>query len=329
MAFESFSIRRISDNINVPLEEVDTIVRKELSLQDCERDKPYGHFYFTETEKELGGFQKSISWAGLIHTIVYYSNIGYGYRDVFEILGALYETKNGPGSQCILIRWPYSTFGFTAKLLQLLKNNGLYVYVEFDDSPECLYENLQHSSSVYIYKSKSGRFICDLDGQLIGFYPVISNIVDPSDMEGMPTFNLYHPCLHTLEIPEGVTNLSRDFFKNGYVQDTVSFPKSLKSIGTIHAPGVFSQAFLPRIDIPDSITTIGPYAFAESKIKCLYIPKMFEYNDTCQFKNAVVDKLILHKQSTRGKIFARRKNPYNYFRYNYAKICRVGSVEYA
>lgn len=48
MSFPSFSIRRISNNTIVPLEEVDPIVRKELSLKDNKRDTPYGHFYFTE-----------------------------------------------------------------------------------------------------------------------------------------------------------------------------------------------------------------------------------------------------------------------------------------
>lgn len=326
MAFHSFSIKRIADNSEVNMNEVDKMVCSEFNLEFT--DKDYGHFYFTESKEELGGFQKSISWAGLIHTIVYYSNIGHGYRDVFEILGALYETKYGPGSQALLIMWPNSTFVFTANLLQFFKNNGLYVYVNYDVSTENLYENLLHSNSVYIFKSESGRFVCDLDGQLTDFFPDTNNLVNPSDIEEMHMLNYFNPCLRSLVIPEGVKNLNKDFLKGGYVQNSVIFPKSLKSLGTVHTPGVFSQASLPNIDIPETITTIGPYAFAESKIKSLYIPKMFRYEDTCQFKDAVIDKLLLPKRSIKEKIFDNRNAPNNRFYYNYAKICKVGVVEY-
>ena len=326
MHFDSFSIRKIADNSIANMDEVDRMVCEEFNFEFNEED--YGHFYFTDAKEELGSFQKSISWAGLIHTIVYYSNIGYGYRDVFEILGALYETMYGPGSRGILIKWPYSTFGFTAELLQFLKMKGLYVYVDYNDSPDNLYENLPHTNSVYIFESESGRFECNLDGQLTVFFPNTNNLVDPLDIEDINIFNYYNPCIRSLVIPEGVTNLSKDFFRGGYVQKSVILPKSLKSLGSIDNTGVFSLASLPDLVIPETITAIGPYAFAESKIKSLYIPKMFKYEDTCQFKDAAIEKLIMPRRSLREKIVDKRKDPYNYFYYNFSKICRVGVVEY-
>ena len=77
MSYMSFTIRSSSNNSVVDLKNIDLLVRKEFSLQDDEFYKPYGCFSFTESEEELEGFQKLISWPGLIHTIVYYSNISY------------------------------------------------------------------------------------------------------------------------------------------------------------------------------------------------------------------------------------------------------------
>ena len=327
MAFDSFSIKRIAENSIVDTDEVDKLVREKFSLRDNERDEPYGHFYFTESKEELGGFQKSISWAGLIHTIIYYSNIGYGYRDVYEILGALYETKNGPGSQGLLIKWPASAFEFTVKLIQFLKNNGLYVYVDYDDSsPNDFCENLSHSKS--ILKSESGLFECDANGRLLNFYPDINNIVDPSDVNGLQIIKHYSPSVRTLLIPEGVVSLPPNFFRGGFIQDSVVFPKSLTMLGSEFASDVFAQASVPDITIPETVSSIGRNAFASSNIRSLYIPKMFNYDNTNQFGNAMIGQLILPKRSYKEKLFDNKKKPYNYFYYYFSNICSVKDVEY-
>ena len=231
MAFDSFSIRKIAENSIIDIDEIDSLVRDEFSLKDHDIDKAYGHFYFTESDKELGGFQKSISWVRLIHSIIYYSNIGCGYRDVYEILAALYETKNGPGSQVLLIQWPASTFEFTAKLIQFLKDNGLYVYVEYDDSsPDASCENLSHSKS--ILKSESGLFECDANGRLMNYYIDINIIDAPSIIEREQSFKHRVISAQTIIIPEGITHVPCDFFRMDLVKGSIVYPKTLTALGS-------------------------------------------------------------------------------------------------
>lgn len=123
MIFDSFSIRKITDNSIVNIDELDKMVCNELNLEL--KDKDYGHFIFTESEEELGSFQKSISWVGLIHTIVYYSNIGYGKSSIYDLEAAMAWIKE------YAINFPCSTLQFTSKLVLLLKQKGLYVFVNY------------------------------------------------------------------------------------------------------------------------------------------------------------------------------------------------------
>lgn len=327
MAFDSFSIKRIVGNSIMDIDEVDKLVREKFSLRDSERDKPYGHFYFTESDEELEGFQKSISWAELIHCIIYYSNIGTGYRDVYEILGALYETKYGPGSQVLLLQWPASIFEFTAELIQFLKDNGLYVYVDYDNSTTENYcENLPHSN--FILKSESGIFMCDTNGRLLNFYPDINNILDPSDVNGQQFIEQYSPSVRTLLIPEGVVSLPPNFFRGGLILDSLTFPKSLTTLGSEYASGVFAQASVPEVTIPETVSSIGKNAFAKSKIRSLYIQKMFNYENTNQFGSAMINKLILPKKSFKERLFDNRKKTSNHFYYHFSSICSVKDVVY-
>lgn len=123
MAFDSFSIRKIADNSKVNLDEVDKMVCDEFNFEFNEKD--YGHFYFTETEEELGSFQKSISWAGLIHTIVYYSYINYGKCSTYDIEAAMAWIRENA------IIFPHSAIDFTTKLAEFLEQKGLYVFAHF------------------------------------------------------------------------------------------------------------------------------------------------------------------------------------------------------
>lgn len=294
MAFSSFSIRRISDNTDVPLEEVDSIVRKELSLKDHEKDKPYGHFYFTETEEELGGFQKSISWAGLIHTVVYYSDIDYGKSTVYDIEAAMAWIS------IHAIYFPHSAIVFASKLMKVLKQSGYYVFVDFyrDDrgNPDefvCSYDGHK------IYRSKSGLFECDSQGKLLDFFPDSKNLMDETKVKemyrlgGKSLVDYYRPCVHTLIIPEGVTSFEREFFRDGLVNDIIRFPSTLKQIGSDYEDCVFAGSFLPEVIIPRTVKMIGRFAFGASHIKRL----VFEDDIQCiylrQFKESVVDELVI------------------------------------
>ncbi len=301
MAFSSFSIRRISDNTDVPLEEVDTIVRKELSLKDNEKDKPYGHFYFTETEEELGWFQKSISWAGLVHTIVYYSDINYGKSTVYDIEAAMAWIS------IHAIHFPHSAIVFASKLMKALKQSGYYVFVDFyrDDrgNPDefvCSYNGYK------IYRSESGLFECDNQGKLLKFFPDSENIMEETKVKeiyrlgGETLKDYYRPCVHTLIIPEGVTSFRSGFFRGGLVNDIIRFPSTLKQIGSDYEDCVFAESFLPEVFIPRTVNTIGKFAFGKSHVKKLILEDDIHYIYSRQFKESVIEKLVIPSTKTGG-----------------------------
>ena len=87
MGFDSYTIRKIDDDSRVNLNDVDKLICEEFKLEFNETD--YGHFFFTESEEQLGSFQKSISWAGLLHVIAYYSEIKYGKNSVYDVDAAM------------------------------------------------------------------------------------------------------------------------------------------------------------------------------------------------------------------------------------------------
>jgi len=121
MAFDSFCIRRASDNSSVNIDEVDRMICEKFHLKFT--DKDYGHFYFTETEEELGAFQESISWVGLIHTIVFYSNINYGKSSSYDIEAGMTWIRE------YAIDFPHSVVVFTSELVEFLKKEGMYIFV--------------------------------------------------------------------------------------------------------------------------------------------------------------------------------------------------------
>ena len=123
MAFDSFDIRLIRDNNRADLNEVDKLICEEFGLGLSDND--YGHFYFTESKEELGSFQKSISWAGLIHVIVYYSNINYGKASNYDIEAAMTWIRE------YAVDFPHSATVFTTKLVEFLKEKGFYIFVNY------------------------------------------------------------------------------------------------------------------------------------------------------------------------------------------------------
>lgn len=121
MNFDSFSIRRASDNSSVNIDKVDMMICEKFHFKF--KDKDYGHFYFTETEEELGAFQKSISWVGLVHTIVFYSNINYGKSSSYDIEAAMTWIKE------YAIDFPHSAVVFTSELVEFLRQEVMYIFV--------------------------------------------------------------------------------------------------------------------------------------------------------------------------------------------------------
>ena len=291
MAFDSFSIRKVADNSQADLNEVDKLICDEFGLEFT--DKDYGHFFFTESDAELGAFQKSISWAGLIHTIIFYSEINYGKSSCYDIEAAMAWVKEHA------IHFPYSALVFTTKLVRFLKQKGFYIFVNFhrdEDRNSNEYANTYNSYK--IIKNESGLFECDDDGKLLNFYPDSHNLIDETIVRETYTFgkSYYKPCVHSLIIPEGVTSLEHDFFRGGLVQDDILLPSSLVSLGDKWNPGVFSDACLPELIIPDNVNSIGEFAFGNSRIKSLRITRVFESEYLRQFKGAYIGTLYLPKE---------------------------------
>lgn len=123
MAFDSFSIRRLTDNSIMDMVAVDKMVCDKFNLKFT--DKDYGHLYFTETREDLGTSQKSISWASLIHVIVYYSNINYGKSSTYDIEAAMAWIRE------YAIHFPHAAVDFTSELVKFLEQNGLYIFVNY------------------------------------------------------------------------------------------------------------------------------------------------------------------------------------------------------
>lgn len=288
MAFVSFSIRNNADNSIVNMDEVNRMVCDEFNLEFTEKD--YGHFYFTESKEELGGFQKSISWAGLVHTIVYYSDINYGKSSSYDIEAAMAWVKEHA------IFFPHSAIVFTSKLAAFLKQKGMYVFVNFHRDEDRNENEFVNSYNHYkILKSESGMFECDDEGKLIRFYPEPQNLLDETIVRETYTFrkSFFNPCVRSLIIPEGVTAISEGFFINGFVMDTIRFPNTLCSIGNRADSNVFAEARLPDIIIPDKVNMIGSFAFGNSIIKSIRFSRVFECEYLRQFKGACIETLYL------------------------------------
>lgn len=124
--FDSFDIRRVSDNSIADINEVDKKVCEHFKMEYTEED--YGHFFFTLEEYEKGRFghsQKSISWVGLLHVIIYHTEVDYGKKSVYELLGALvFMDIKG-------FHFPKCTEKFIVELVEFLQEQGLYVHVNY------------------------------------------------------------------------------------------------------------------------------------------------------------------------------------------------------
>lgn len=222
--FNGFEIKYAKTNQAANLDEVDVMVCEGVGLEDREND--YGHFYFPEAKNPDDSWrQKSISWVGLLHCIIHYSfnahlsSIRHGYRDVYEILGALVELRQ-------YIKFPHSTIPFLARLLNFLKAKGLYVYVNYNESDDRdLYENLTHTEKLKFLKTDSGWFECNENGILMNFYPDLNeNSVVKVDKSLYDRHRIIH--LRHFIIPEGVKGFSAIFLRKGWGSGNVVFPQS-------------------------------------------------------------------------------------------------------
>lgn len=126
ITFESFDIRRKTNDEVIPLKTIDIILRRQLSLKDHESGEPFGHFYFPEPQEEDDDFPESISWARLIHVIAYYSKIHYGKCSVYDVESAMAWTRE-------YVLFPHSAYTFTERMMKVLDKEGFYVFIRYRD----------------------------------------------------------------------------------------------------------------------------------------------------------------------------------------------------
>lgn len=180
--FDSFNIRRVSDNSIADINEVDKKVCEHFNLEFNEND--YGHFFFIleEDEKErFCHFQESISWARLLHVIIYYTNVDYGKKSMYEMLGAFVFLSTS------FIHFPKCTEDFTIALLKFLQEEGLYVHANYNDGDKDL-RRVNPYNGHTMWKNETGIFESDEHGVLLEFHPSMVNL--STDKNPTQTFSL-------------------------------------------------------------------------------------------------------------------------------------------
>lgn len=88
---------------------------------------------------------------------------------------------------------------------------------------------------------------------------------------GLPSIpdNLFsNSGLHSVNLPEGLTEIGASAFSDTYYLTDVTFPSTLKTIGT----EAFSSSCIRGADLPESLETIGEAAFQNSSIAYVDIP---------------------------------------------------------
>lgn len=145
--------------------------------------------------------------------------------------------------------------------------------------------------------SESGTFICNsnilgTDVTLTEFIPNSENIVEKQS-------NVLK--VKSLIIPNGVNHFCDECLRYISVIDTFELPETIKSIGKIewnHPIGcVFANSELPEVVIPQSVETIGIFAFGNSRIKKLKFPRGIKSEYARQFKGAYIETLcVAHEE---------------------------------
>ena len=167
-----------------------------------------------------------------------------------------------------------------------------------------------------VLRSESGLFECDPEGKLIRFFPDPRNLLDEVVLRGEYAYGTkayYRPCVHTLFIPDGVTAFTREFFRYGYVENEISFPDSLVSLGSESDDCVFANTRLPKVTIPESVETIGTFAFGGSTIDSVRFMRLFKSIFLRQFKEAGIGTVYLPEEF-RQQWEQRSMHDYPYFR---------------
>lgn len=281
MEFESYSIKRMSDNSNVKLIDIDPLVCKGLGLEFS--DKDFGHFYFTEPEDEMECDQKSISWPGLLHVIAYYSKIKYGRCDIYDVEAAMAWVRQ------YAVTFPPSIMEFTSRLMKFLSDNRLYVFVDLIRKKGIKNEFISDYDGRRLYCNEYGIFECYGAFNLDKYYPDNRNLlkqqeINKNDYNSIGDM-LYSPSIRNLIIPEGIRTITPDFFKGGYVDRHIILPDSL-----VELEG-FNDSYIREITIPASLRKVGACSFRKSNIGILFLDSI----GSCEFNKFAFCESFIEK----------------------------------
>jgi hypothetical protein len=110
--------------------------------------------------------------------------------------------------------------------------------------------------------------------EITGYVGVDSEVIIPPEVAGVKIMSVgrnafsYNETVKRITLPVGITNIADYAFTKCTALEYINFPDTLISIGTY----AFRGAKLTEIILPASLTSIGKYAFAETLITTIKIP---------------------------------------------------------
>jgi len=172
------------------------------------------------------------------------------------------------------------------KLVQLFRNHTYHSFLFY---PVVKIRDLSPLEAPTIpLCNESGTFYVDRLGVLQSFCCSPENNADSCAPQ--ETTKLY-----TLHIPEGVTVLKEDAFREYTILDKLTLPDSLRLMGTGDGC-VLTGCKLPDVVIPKTLQILGTYAFGHSSLRSLRLPENAAWGYARQFKGGEIGTLYLSKK---------------------------------
>lgn len=140
MSYDSFTIRGVSDDKDVDLDQIDRLICEHLGVEYNDHD--YAMLTFTETDKESVLTKEPMAWTVFLHNIIRLSSLPYGRQDRNSLMGALeymrYRDAQGylpefNDQRELRLRFPESAKRLLAQILYCLEKEGYYIFVRYPD----------------------------------------------------------------------------------------------------------------------------------------------------------------------------------------------------
>lgn len=154
--------------------------------------------------------------------------------------------------------------------------------------------------------SESGRFHVDAVGVVRCFEPAEDNpLVDEVEDLGCSPYLSennhlredvcvkWHKTIHTLIIPQGVTEFCDGFMSGVHVLERFELPKGITRFGFNGFGCVFAECRIPFVVIPETVQELGCFCFGNSLIHRLRLPLLNRCKYERQFKGSTIEVLEL------------------------------------